>query len=590
MKKIISIVIITLLLINLSGCGDKGSKVELNNADDPIVGMWNAFLVTLPDDIIEINDMYQKGISLELKSNGNYTIDWDGAKSNGKWSYKDDVIVISRKDGDFTGSLIDGVITLINVLDIDMNVAFEKEGGYAGKFRPKEKVIAGYYILDEATEEGETISGDDLKDMNMDYYVLMKEDGTLECMTDELDYGIWEKGVMTLYNPDFGNIDLNYTLEGEKLTIDWDGLILVYLRSTDTPPDNSLATIEELSELQQWWDGDWYGYRETHSETETYKDLEDGRWECFGLIEMNEDDTGEIYIWDSLEDFAKANITVSEDSGQGSMGAAISNNGNLWFGYEIGRAGWIIDPSIYGHDNYLVIDGRYEDESGGGFNYVIYLKPWGESWEEFSNDERPIFYDPWYLSAYKLATMWEAIDDRKAHIHSEIENVPEIGDYLEAYKNSQSIETPVAEKKDPSVPVSSKSIEAFYKLENGVKISAMLPEGSWCSKDSREKIWFYNVPIIKDAYSNSPVIIVEFHPELKHFDFYKADFENLETIKNRKIGGIDMSGRTYKNIGMEWIEYTGVIDDKNSVSIRISRIDVSSGEGSAVLDSIKFNQ
>ena len=49
-----------------------------------------------------------------------------------------------------------------------------------------------------------------------------------------------------------------------------------------------------------------------------------------------------------------------------------------------------------------------------------------------------------------------------------------------------------------------------------------------------------------------------------------------------------MKGRTYKNIGMEWIEYIGVAKTGHAVSILISKIDISSGEGKAVLDSIKF--
>ena len=70
------------------------------------------------------------------------------------------------------------------------------------------------------------------------------------------------------------------------------------------------------------------------------------------------------------------------------------------------------------------------------------------------------------------------------------------------------------------------------------------------------------------------------------FDFYIADFENLETIDNRMIGGIDMTGRTYENVGMEWTEYIGVINDTQAISVRITRVDMADGD--AVLDSIAF--
>lgn len=51
--------------------------------------MWNAVIVALPGDVMVITDMYQKGISLELISNGNYILIWDGAKNKGKWSFSD---------------------------------------------------------------------------------------------------------------------------------------------------------------------------------------------------------------------------------------------------------------------------------------------------------------------------------------------------------------------------------------------------------------------------------------------------------------------------------------------------------------------
>ena len=192
--------------------------------------------------------------------------------------------------------------------------------------------------------------------------------------------------------------------------------------SVDAPPEEVIP-VESLSQAQEWWDGDWYGYWETHSETDDYTDFQGGRWECFGFIDMETDDTGDIYLWDPEGDFAMANVSVNEDGGGGQMGAAISESGHLWFGGEISHGDWIIDPDIYEYENYMVIDGRYTDNLGGGFNYIVYLRPWGESWDENLEEERPLWYDTWYLSAYKAASMWEAIEDRDAHIHSEIGDI-----------------------------------------------------------------------------------------------------------------------------------------------------------------------
>ena len=73
-------------------------------------------------------------------------------------------------------------------------------------------------------------------------------------------------------------------------------------------------------------------------------------------------------------------------------------------------------------------------------------------------------------------------------------------------------------------------------------------------------------------------------------DFYKDQFENLKEIDSRTIGGIEMQGRTYKTVGMEWIEYYGELPSGIWVTCKISRTSIEPGsEGSAILDSVKIN-
>lgn len=126
------------MMFSLTACGDKGEKTEktekikdVASIDDPIIGMWNAVIVALPGDVMVITDMYQKGISLELISNGNYILIWDGAKNKGKWSFSDGEIILERNDGDFVGTIENDILKLFNVLDLDMDLTFEKEGSLA---------------------------------------------------------------------------------------------------------------------------------------------------------------------------------------------------------------------------------------------------------------------------------------------------------------------------------------------------------------------------------------------------------------------------------------------------------------------------
>ncbi|HZJ83595.1 MAG TPA: hypothetical protein VFD57_07280 [Clostridia bacterium] len=432
---------------------------------------------------------------------------------------------------------------------------------------------AGHYVLVEAIEDGETITGDELREMGFDYYVLLNEDGTVECQTDDLATGTWGNGVLNLHNEKGETATIDYKIEGDELTLDWDGLIMIYSRGSDVSSEQIIST-EGLSKVQQWWDGDWYGYWETHSVTDDYRDMEeDERWECYAEIQMNPDDTGTIYLWEKLGDIAMVDIRVSKEGGSGDMGAAVSESGHHWNDVQIGHADWIIDPSLYGYENYMVIDGRYEDEEnpGEGFSYVMYLRPWGQLWDDIPEDDRPPDYEDWYLDNYTAESMTEMV-------------LASITDY-DGYDDSER-DGPDTEGSTPPVPAAGVTVDVGYEMEE-VNISAMLPT-NWCSEKNAFGVNFYNVADLEDTHSGSPRIRVNIKAQVKDFDVYIESFENIQNIENRTIGGIDMAGRTYEFVGMDWIEYTGVIGNEHAVSVSISKIDINGEEAKDVLDSIKL--
>lgn len=124
-------------------------------------------------------------------------------------------------------------------------------------------------------------------------------------------------------------------------------------------------------------------------------------------------------------------------------------------------------------------------------------------------------------------------------------------------------------------------------IETMLKLT--VPDNGWCTKLYSGQLWVYNVPTLDDAYSDSPRIQFETKKSVADFDFYIDDFENLKVIESRIIGGIKMAGRTYKNVGMEWIEYVGQLPNGVAISIKISGIDIGTGtEGSTILDSVLF--
>lgn len=118
-----------------------------------------------------------------------------------------------------------------------------------------------------------------------------------------------------------------------------------------------------------------------------------------------------------------------------------------------------------------------------------------------------------------------------------------------------------------------------------VNITASIPTKNWYL----QKKYIYCAPNAERADYSSSYFKIECEESLEKIDFYKDSFENLEKLEPRTIGGIEMQGRSYKNVGMDWIEYYGEIAEGVWVSIKLTGVDLSAGtETEAILMSLTF--
>lgn len=164
---------------------------------------------------------------------------------------------------------------------------------------------------------------------------------------------------------------------------------------------------------QDYWSGDWYGWWHVTSADGHWENLEDSWYDCCARIEKYDESSGYIEIWDeegSGADEYMAESSVSFSMGTTDDGAMMSEDGSFW-DCAIEHADWIVDPGasvVSQYDHMICIDGTYEDpENDGGFNYKIYLRPWGMDWEDVAADDEemlPYNYETWYLPAIQADT------------------------------------------------------------------------------------------------------------------------------------------------------------------------------------------
>ena len=121
-----------------------------------------------------------------------------------------------------------------------------------------------------------------------------------------------------------------------------------------------------------------------------------------------------------------------------------------------------------------------------------------------------------------------------------------------------------AEMKDFSVEVAQ-----FAQDDVKVKIMTKIPVSGWSYDDGKRSLVENDDPTAFGA----GAIRFEVRENVEKFDYYKDNFENYQDIEDRVIGGITFHGRTYRNIGYDWIEYVAQLDDNRALSIGLRNMD-----------------
>ena len=433
--------------------------------------------------------------------------------------------------------------------------------------------------------------------------------------------------------------------------------------------------------LLDWWNGAWYGWWTMTGCSGAYESMAGQWWDACAVIDIGSDYTGTVTIWD--EDYSRADpmlqasVTLNS-AGVGEHGTVMSESG-YFTNLPLEHADWIIDPAINSRfpdvENMICIEGWYED-GDDEFYYEVYLRPWGQLWDDFAADypdDIPYYYDDWYLPLVESGRSMpdvvggEAVssnsadapaaptaanvsggdgivteeqvqkgyvwmnevnnnifdatyDDIVAYFGVEGQFVKEeYSDHMKAnyryykwisedddshfiYVNFKENESGVytvsayntsgfsgteaiekyldivkaeaaeankaasanAEMKDFSV-----EIAQFAKDDVKVKIMTKIPVSGWSYDDRGRCLVENDDPTAFGA----GAIRFEVRENVEKFDYYKDNFENYQDIEDRVIGGITFHGRTYRNIGYDWIEYVAQLDDNRALSIGLRNMD-----------------
>ena len=123
MKKTISMLLALILCSTmLAACGGNGSS----SSSDPNLGKWTAAAVRVFGDEIDIGDFYDAGAWIELKTNGNCTMMFDGDTGNGKYTISGSRVTFSSGGAEYDAT-IEGNVLTFELLD-DIYIIYAKDG------------------------------------------------------------------------------------------------------------------------------------------------------------------------------------------------------------------------------------------------------------------------------------------------------------------------------------------------------------------------------------------------------------------------------------------------------------------------------
>lgn len=182
---------------------------------------------------------------------------------------------------------------------------------------------------------------------------------------------------------------------------DWD-LSWVYDDEDEEANDSDNEETEEpvveesVASFTDWWEGDWYGWWIIEEADGDYADYEGYWWGAFGKIEVYDDMTGTIDIWDedgNTENLIGASVVSFTANGNTEHGMMIAESGSF-MGATFEPAEWVVEPAEAPYDEMIRIQGTNVGDNGS-YHYSILLRPWGMLWDDVDEDDRPYYYNEW---------------------------------------------------------------------------------------------------------------------------------------------------------------------------------------------------
>ena len=268
---------------------------------------------------------------------------------------------------------------------------------------------AGYYVK----AEGKVYPMEDY--FNGDNYLELKDFRKAILMVNNTPHELkWKEKDGELTFTEAGDSFTGYINRG-VIVLDYMGwgLEMTFAMDGAEVPETVMENPEATKEVLPYWNGDWYGWWYISDSTGAYAGEQLKIRDLAARIQLGEDARGTFLLWDLehpyTDPLGEVVLRIDPTAGATGIGIGMSGQGNF-MGQPVQSGDWLIDPSVGAYDNLLEVYGYYSDEKGTFF-YTIYLRPWGQAWDDVLEAQDPtknpanlpVYYEL-YLEALKTDT------------------------------------------------------------------------------------------------------------------------------------------------------------------------------------------
>lgn len=185
-----------------------------------------------------------------------------------------------------------------------------------------------------------------------------------------------------------------------------------YVAHKGKQQDWTSLTDDEIN----WWTGPWYGWTVYSSAEGDFAHLADTAQDIIGFIDTD-GYNGSAEVWYYNQTTSETLAKVAGHFVRDQENRACFVSGFQQYSSDLkSNEQWIMlsdDPVAPDVPNLIVVHASYEDQSNpkNNYSYYVFLRPWGQSWEDVSGENRPasfpytemlpLHYD-WYMEKVRL--------------------------------------------------------------------------------------------------------------------------------------------------------------------------------------------